>query len=497
MNEQIAAIIKSWRSADLSGKKDLIKQIVKTGNADGLMLLSQIVNRDRDIEIRQSARKAYNSLYRYCYPSREEYISQQEAKSNPESEATVIEWLESRDPEQEMNALLHMQASPYPEAVEVLRKRYLEFSDDRVKATLVKTLGLLGEARDIPLCYAFLEDENPRIRANAIESLELINHPNTYMIFVQWLSDSDNRVKANCIKALRRLGRQSVNRILEEMLHSEYTAYKESALYVISLTPSRQGLKLLQDFLAQEYDPALVESAVHIIHAFSEAEVPGAADYIEEFYAGDEAYGAADDEATAFDPRDLHSADVETVLRCLSRILENQYLEMAPQVIQVLEKFKHDFRVSSYILRILGELCLSDYLSQVLPFLNSEDDRVRANAVEAVGKMGKPVDYLVPFLQDRNNRVRANSIVALAGGMDVTDAVLQMSQDENPLFRRSVLYAIKQIKQPGVLRALESLIHDTEVGVRNQALEILQFYEICGIEGSTEILQAQGQSLYE
>jgi len=296
---------------------------------------------------------------------------------------------------------------------------------------------------------------------------------------------------------LRRLGRQSVNRILEDMLHSEYTAYKESALYVISLTPSRQGLRLLQDFLAQEYDPALVESAIHIIQAFSEAEVPGAKEYIEEVYAGDEAYESADDEASAFDPRDIQSEEVDTVLRCLSRILENQYVEMAPQMVEVLEKFKDDFRVSSYILRILGELSLSDYLSQVLPFLNSEDDRVRANAVEAVGRMGKAKDYLVPFLEDRNNRVRANSIVALAEVVDVSAAVLQMSQEENPLFRRSVLYAIKQIKQPGVLGALESLIHDSEVAVRNQALEILQFYEICGIEGSTEILQAQGQSLYE
>ena len=71
MNEKIISIIKDWRNADMVLKRELIKEIVKTGSIDGLKLLSQIVNRDRDIEIRQSARKAYNSLYKYCYPEEE------------------------------------------------------------------------------------------------------------------------------------------------------------------------------------------------------------------------------------------------------------------------------------------------------------------------------------------------------------------------------------------------------------------------------------------
>lgn len=57
MNKKIINIIKDWRNADMVLKRELIKEIVKTGSVDGLKLLSQIVNRDRDIEIRQSARK--------------------------------------------------------------------------------------------------------------------------------------------------------------------------------------------------------------------------------------------------------------------------------------------------------------------------------------------------------------------------------------------------------------------------------------------------------
>ena len=496
MNETIANIIKAWRESDITKKQILIKEIVKTGSPDGLKLLSQVVAREADIEIRQSARKAYNALYKYCYPGLDDH-----QKNDPSSEKVAREdlesWLKSRDPEQEMRALLELQIHPDGHLLDYLRGSFEDFFDDRVKATLVKTIGMQLEAKDVPICYRFLEDESPRVRANAIEALELINHPNTYMIFIQWLSDPDNRVKANCIKALRKLGQQSVNRILEDMLHSEYMAYKESALYVISLNPSKLGLSLIQGFLESEHDPSLTERAVHVVHVFAEAGVPGAEDYLSEYYGTNQFQDPDDVGFLSFDPKDLESNDSEVVLRALSRVLENQYSEMGPRVVDLLHRFEGDYRVCSYTIRVLGELGLLEFLSQILPFLNSEDDRVRANAVEAIGKLGKGVEYLSPFLEDRNNRVRANAVVAMADGLDVSEAISRMASHEDPLFRRSALYAIKQVRLESSLAALEALIHDEEVGIRNQALEVLQFYEICGINGSTEILQQQGQSLYE
>jgi len=495
VNEVILDIVKKWRESDSPARHDLIRDIVKTGSPDGLKLLSQVVNRDKDIEIRQSARKAYNTLYRYCYPAHEEEEEAAKVQSGAGDEQ-ILNLLQSQDPDQEMKALQEMRSELHPRSFQYVRQYATSFHDDRVKATLVKTIAQQRKAEDVPVVYNFLEDESPRVRANAIEALEMIDHPNTYMIFIQWLSDSDNRVKANCIKALRKLGQQSVNRILEDMLHSEYTAYKESALYVISLNPSKQGFYLIQGFLAEEYDPSLVERAWHVVHDFAQAGVPGAQDYIDQYYS--QAYGDDFEESyyADFDGSDLDSDDPEVVLRALSRILENDYREYASAMIDLLQRFQGDSRIESYVVRIFGELTLSDYMSQILPFLNSEDDRVRANAVEAIGLMGDHADSLVPFLQDRNNRVRANAIVALSSKYDVSESVADMAAHEDPLFRRSVLYAIKKIKNPLVLNSLENLIHDQEVSIRNQALEVLQFYEICGIEGATDILQSQGQSLY-
>ncbi len=495
MNEKIIKIIKDWRNADVKSKRELIKEVVKTGSSDGLKLLSQIVNRDRDIEIRQSARKAYNSLYKYCFPSLDESIIGQTVKGTM-NEQDLIEMLESNDPEMEMRALIYLQIKPTQGVFKYLRSHFDKYSDDHVKATLVKTIGMHGNAEDVPICYRFLEDGSPRVRANAIEALEIINHPNTYMIFVQWLSDSDNRVKANCIKALRKLGQQSVNRILEEMLCSEYVAYKESALYVISLSPSRQGLYLLQTFLSEEYDPALIERALHVIHEFSNSNVPGASEYLEHYYKDCENHEASEVYQSDFNVGDLSSVDPDIVLRCLSRILENQYLTYGESMNNLLKEESTDDRVVSFVIRIFGELGQVEFTSSILPYLDSEDHRIRANAVEAVGRLGYRGKELSKYLEDQNNRVRANAIVALAEWMDVSEAINLMSQHQDSLFRKSLLYAIKQIRDKSAMDALEYLIHDNEISIRNQALEVLQFYEICGIDGATHVLQQYGQSLY-
>ena len=495
MNKKIINIIKDWRNADMVLKRELIKEIVKTGSVDGLKLLSQIVNRDRDIEIRQSARKAYNSLYKYCYPSEQESILEGSTSDALDTEE-LLRMLSSTDPELEMRALVHLQTNPVQEALNYIRANYNRYDDDHVRATLVKTIGMHGNAEDVPACYRFLEDDSPRVRANAIEALEIINHPNTYMIFVQWLSDNDNRVKANCIKALRKLGQQSVNRILEEMLCSEYIAYKESALYVISLSPSKQGLFLLQTFLSEEYDPSLIERALHVIHEFSNAKVPGASEYLADYYQDLEGQESVSVLQVEFNLEDLSSEIPEIVLRCLSRILENQYTDYGDSMADLLKADSSDNRVISFVIRVFGELGMVDFLKAILPYLDSQDDRIRANAVEAVGRLGYRGGELSKFLEDSNNRVRANAIVALASWLDVTEAINLMSQHHDPLFRKSLLYAIKQVRDQCALNALEYLIHDNEVSVRNQALEVLQFYEICGIDGATVVLQQYGQSLY-
>jgi len=515
MNETITDIAKRWGGADPAIKRELIREIVRSGSKEGLRLLNQIVSRDRDVEIRQAARKAYETLERYCEQSEVSYQGMDE-ELLLSMEDQIFAWLQSDDRELEIKAMQEAQACNSARVLEYLRETWDYWQDERVRATLVKTLAVLGGVDEIPLIYRFLEDENPRVRANAIEALDLMNHPNVYPVFVQWLSDSDNRVKANCLKALRKIGGDSVNKILADMLRSEYTSYKESAIYVISLTPSRPGLSLLREFLYSEYDPDLLERALYVIQDFSVRGLREASDVLIEYGNGWEALVEVEQtqaqpkvsvnrkaepapSKSGFDPEMLKSSDRDVVRTGLQWVLDLKLIQQGPQLARLLTAWSEDSRLLSFIIRIVGELGLSDYVSMILPHLKSEDDRVRANAVEAIGLLRKGREFLEPALKDHNNRVRANAIVALKDlpKFAVMEAVYQMVADSDPLYRRSALYAIRHLKNEMALSALEQLLYDADDTVRAQALEVLKHYEICGVPGATHILKQHGDSLYE
>ncbi len=503
MNEDIITIARQWRRADARNKRELIRRIVKTGSAEGLRMLAQIVNRDGDVEIRRTARKAWETLQRFC--SRKEELQEVHPEESSDldmnSEEQIFAWLQSDSQELEVRALMEAQRIRSKNVLDYLRDYWDYFHDERVRATLVKTIASLGGADDIPLIYRFLEDANPRVRANAIEALDLINHPNTFPIFVQWLSDPDNRVKANCLKALRRMGGEEVNRILSDMLGSEYASYKESALYVIGLQPSRPGLNLLIDYLNFETEPDLVERAWHVVYEFAETGVPGASEFIRdcEEHWNESPPAESQPRQADFQPEELRSDDRDVVIRAMTRVMEQKLVQYGSLLVEALQRFEGDLKISSYAVRIIGELGLKEHVPVLLPFLKSEDDRVRANTVEAIGLLGKGREFLEPSLRDHHNRVKANAIVALRDSprTNVIEALYGMVSDTDPLYRRSAVYAIRMLRSEMALSALEQLLYDADEMVRAQALEVLKQYEICGIEGATAILQQHGGSLYD
>ena len=50
-----------------------------------------------------------------------------------------------------------------------------------------------------------------------------------------------------------------------------------------------------------------------------------------------------------------------------------------------------------------------EFLPSVLTYIDSEDNRIRANAIEAAGRLGYEGKELSKYLEDSNNRVRATS----------------------------------------------------------------------------------------
>jgi HEAT repeat protein len=138
-----------------------------------------------------------------------------------------------------------------------------------------------------------------------------------------------------------------------------------------------------------------------------------------------------------------------------------------------------DDRITASAISALGERGGSRAIDFVKKYLSAPDSRVRANAVEAVGRLqledNEIRQHLAPLVADTNNRVVANVIVALQrsepgktlqvvrsllGSDDqwtVASGIWCLGQMRQPEAFKLLLSVIKSFKDDSLFRALRSL----------------------------------------
>jgi class 3 adenylate cyclase/HEAT repeat protein len=96
-----------------------------------------------------------------------------------------------------------------------------------------------------------------------------------------------------------------------------------------------------------------------------------------------------------------------------------------------------------------GRICSSQKVFNLVPFLDSSNDRIVANTIEALGQIRDPkaMDLVLPKLYSRNNRIKANAAMALfaAGHVEVIDTLKPMLMHSDPLMRSSAAFAIGEL----------------------------------------------------
>jgi len=109
----------------------------------------------------------------------------------------------------------------------------------------------------------------------------------------------------------------------------------------------------------------------------------------------------------------------------------------------------------------------------VARFLNSEDARVRANAVE--GLWGGHFETTRPLLRaaaaDKNHRVAANAVVELfrRGDAMAREKIDELARHEDARFRAAIAWAIGEIGNVELLPVLQALDRDPALTVRLRA----------------------------
>ncbi len=106
-------------------------------------------------------------------------------------------------------------------------------------------------------------------------------------------------------------------------------------------------------------------------------------------------------------------------------------------------------RLLSAIISVLGRLCRNERILEIARYLEAPDDRIVANAVEALGQVQLPrcQDLILPKLTSLNNRVKANAAMALfaSGRIEVLGILKPMLMASDARMRSSAAFAIGEL----------------------------------------------------
>lgn len=129
---------------------------------------------------------------------------------------------------------------------EMITKIIKNSDDKRVKAIVLRIVGLSKAKFAVPVISECIKDPDKRVRANAIESLAELGNEDVIELIKPALNDFDNRVKANAAKGLWKLGGARSLQILREMLTDNDKWMRASAAYALGEIGVIQVAEILQ-----------------------------------------------------------------------------------------------------------------------------------------------------------------------------------------------------------------------------------------------------------
>lgn len=135
-----------------------------------------------------------------------------------------------------------------------LSERYAQEEDSRHRATLIRSLGLIKNARTIGLLARALRDADGRVRSNAVEALAAQSDHDLIEMLYPMLNDSHNRVRSSAAASLWKLGGMGAVVTLKQMLRSSHKQMRASAAWALGEIGALQFADVLQD-LSNDADP--------------------------------------------------------------------------------------------------------------------------------------------------------------------------------------------------------------------------------------------------
>jgi len=179
----------------------------------------------------------------------------------------------------------------------------------------------------------------------------------------------------------------------------------------------------------------------------------------------------------AFKPEELVSDDFEKRMGAITALLAKNRTEALRILIWHYQRERNPRVLASMSLGLSG-LENHKVVRFLEVFLYAEEDRLRANTVEAIDKLGNReeiITLLPPLLSDVNNRVKANALKAVGRfkSKEILGHLEQMVSSPEVARRASALFVLDNMQGDGVLRLLSIAANDPFADNRLKVIDIV------------------------
>ncbi len=307
--------------------------------------------------------------------------------------------------------------------------------DKRIRSRASTALGFIRNVDTIPALYRLLEDTDHRVAANAVDSLAFMDLQRADIIrnIGPLVSHPNNRVRANAILLLHRAEEGKAMTALHKMLQSPMRLERASAAYIVGEVGSIDAVRWLVTLINTELESAVLSAALNALEKLQRPEVRPALNRLF---------------------RHPNATIRSQAIRVFSKMADSAGMRQLESLLQG-EKVQ---TVRSAIVSAMGNVCDSGNFMVLARLLQDRNDRVVANAIEALDRMGslEVTPFLTPFLTHEVNRIRANTITALwkLGDLKAANSLYEMVASRSTDARRSAMHVLKQIAgflQPALL----------------------------------------------
>ena len=190
----------------------------------------------------------------------------------------------------------------------------------------------------------------------------------------------------------------------------------------------------------------------------------------------------------------LHNEDFKIRLDAVAAVEELSYSEALSILCAALGSEEHPWVISKLV-KVIGIFGGTSELELISPFLESDDDRIRANCIEGISAMkgDEKYPYIMRALEDPSNRVKANALNALKslGGKEFTSLLKQMVNSFDEDVRNSVLFVLKNMNSPVARDCLLVLLKDRAPDIQQKSASLLgKFSDIITVKALTETAKA-------